>query len=230
MSDWLDYWLSYSLSDFLLFSSRTYYRLIELYNLAIWPAQIGCLLAGAAIVWLLLRPTPLRRRVVAAILAAAWAWIASAFHLERYATINWAAVYFAAAFALQSLLFLWFGVVRDALVVAGENSARRTAGVALVAFAVAVQPFAALMAARPLSRFEVFGAMPDPTVVATLGLAVLLANRLRWLLLAVPLLWCAVGGLTLLAMESPEWPLLPAAGVAALALSLKRRSRGALRI
>ena len=32
-------WWTYSLSDFLLFSPRTYYRLFELYNLAIWPTQ-----------------------------------------------------------------------------------------------------------------------------------------------------------------------------------------------
>ena len=38
-------WWTYTLSDFLLFSPRTYYRLLELYNLATWPAQF----AGGAI-------------------------------------------------------------------------------------------------------------------------------------------------------------------------------------
>ena len=42
-------WWTYSLSDFLLFSPRTYYRLVELYNLAIWPAQLVALAIGAAI-------------------------------------------------------------------------------------------------------------------------------------------------------------------------------------
>ena len=32
-------WWTYSLSDFLMFSPRTYYRLFELHNAAIWPAQ-----------------------------------------------------------------------------------------------------------------------------------------------------------------------------------------------
>ena len=36
-------WWTYSLSDFLLFSPRTYYRLLELYNLAIWPTQLAAL-------------------------------------------------------------------------------------------------------------------------------------------------------------------------------------------
>ena len=31
-------WWSYSPSDFLLFSARTYYRLFEIHNAALWPA------------------------------------------------------------------------------------------------------------------------------------------------------------------------------------------------
>ena len=33
-------WWTYSLSSFLLFSARTYYRLFELYNAEVWPLQI----------------------------------------------------------------------------------------------------------------------------------------------------------------------------------------------
>ena len=39
-------WWTYSLSDFLLFSPRTYYRLFELYNVAIWPLQLVSPRAG----------------------------------------------------------------------------------------------------------------------------------------------------------------------------------------
>ena len=43
-------WWTYELSDFLLFSPRTYYRLFELYNRDVWPAQILALALGVAIV------------------------------------------------------------------------------------------------------------------------------------------------------------------------------------
>ena len=107
MSDW---W-TYSLSDFLLFAPRTYYRLFELYNDEVWPAQIAALVAGAAILALLERGGPLAGRLISVILAASWLVVAWAFHLQRYATINWAAVYFAAGFALQALLVLWSGTI-----------------------------------------------------------------------------------------------------------------------
>ena len=48
-------WWTYSLRDFLLFSPRTYYRLFELYNAAIWPAQIVALGLGLAVLALLRR-------------------------------------------------------------------------------------------------------------------------------------------------------------------------------
>src|SRR5215467_6334248 len=49
-------WWTYRLSNFLLFSPRTYYRLLELYNAAIWPAQVAAFLVGLAILVFLVRP------------------------------------------------------------------------------------------------------------------------------------------------------------------------------
>ena len=75
---------TYSLADFLMFAPRTYYRLFELYNAAIWPAQLGAQGLGLAILALLRWGGPWRGRAVAAILAAAWAWTAWAFHWRHF--------------------------------------------------------------------------------------------------------------------------------------------------
>ena len=109
-------WWTYTLSDFLLFSPRTYYRLIELYNLAIWPAQIVGVAIGLAIVALLVTKCGGRDRIIAGLLAACWLWIAWAFHYQRYAQINWAAPWFAAAFAFQALLLVGLGVLAGRIV------------------------------------------------------------------------------------------------------------------
>src|SRR5262245_33918588 len=69
-------WWTYSLSDFLLFSPRIYYRLFELYNAAIWPLQILALMLGAAVFGLLLSGVIWRGRAIAAVLAACWLWVA----------------------------------------------------------------------------------------------------------------------------------------------------------
>src|SRR5712671_1335612 len=113
-------WWTYSPGSLLLFSARTYYRLFALYNEAVWPLQIVALALGLAIVGLILRgPTSAklasRGRAVAAMLAACWLFVAWAYLLQRYDSINFAARYFAVGFALQAALLAWSGVVRDRL-------------------------------------------------------------------------------------------------------------------
>ncbi len=217
--------LTYSLSDFLLFAPETYYRLFELHNAAIWPAQLVAVALGVAILALLRRPGDRQGRVIAVILAGAWLWTAYAFHLERYAAINWAAKHLAVAFALEALLLAWSGVVAGRLVFrVGRDIAGRF-GLGLFLFALAVQPLLGPLAGRSWAGVELFGAAPDPTAVATLGLLLATENRVRWGLLVLPALWCAASGATLWAMEAQTAPATPLAAVLSLALAaLKRRA------
>src|SRR5262252_3128149 len=99
-------WWTYRLTSFLLFSPRTYHRLFELYNLAIWPAQLAGVAIGLAIVALLIGSRPRRDRFICALIAACWLWVAFAFLYQRYAQINWVAPWFAAAFGLEAVFFV----------------------------------------------------------------------------------------------------------------------------
>jgi hypothetical protein len=193
-------WWTYTLSDFLLFSPRTYYRTLELYNLAIWPAQIAGVAIGLSVVALLATGKGSNGRVIAGLLALCWLFIAWAFHYERYAQINWAAPWFAAAFALQGVLFAGVGVI------AGQMGLEPTAGrasrvaTAIVTLVVAVYPFLAPLTGRPWTTVETFGVAPDPTAIATIATLALVRGRIKGMLLVVPVLWCAVAALTLVAI------------------------------
>ena len=48
-------WWTYRPADLLMFSPETYYRLFELYNADVWPAQIIVLSAGFTIFVLMFR-------------------------------------------------------------------------------------------------------------------------------------------------------------------------------
>jgi hypothetical protein len=210
-------WWTYSLSDFLLFSPRTYYRLFELYNAAIWPLQLVGLALGVAILGLLLRDVAWRGRAIASALAGCWLWVAWAYFQKRYETINWAASYFAVGFAVEALLLVWSGVVLDRLRFRPIRDLIGLAGFCIFLFALLVHPLIGPLVGRPWPQVELFGAAPDPTVVATLGVLVA-AHRPHWELLVVPLVWCAIGGATLWTMQSPDALVMPV--VAALALVL----------
>ncbi len=207
-------WWTYSLSDFLLFSPRTYYRLLERHNLAVWPAQLLALALGGAIAGLVNRPTAARSRAVAGILALLWAWVGWTFVLGRYATINWAASHFAWLFAAEALLLGWLAAATRRVRFGRRRDAAAIVGAALFAASVALYPVLAPALGRGWAQSEIFGIATDPTALGTLGLLLMAEGPSgpHRALLAAPLVWCLLGGATLLAMGSPEaWILLPAA-------------------
>lgn len=212
-------WWTYSLSDFLMFSSRSYYRLIALYNEAIWPAHLLALAAGAVVIGCIARPHIRTRRVATLILALAWVWIAWAFHYQRYADINTAGPYFAAAFLLQAVLLGFVGLRSAA------TAPARPRGLALgvIGLSVFAYPLLALASGASWRQSEVFGIAPDPTVVATLG--VLLAWRAHWIAWLIPLAWCAISGATLMQLRVGHAWLLPALAVVAVAAGVWSRRR-----
>ena len=209
-------WWTYGLQDLLLFSPRVYRRMFELHNDAVWPLQVPILLLGAAILAGVVRPRAWSDRVVSAGLAAAWIWVAWSFLWNRYAAINWAAAYAAPAFVLEALLVAWFGMVRGRLRFAARRSVPSVVGLALFLYALVLHPLVPKLSGRPFQSAELFGIAPDPTAIATLGLVSMASTgSAAWLLLAVPLAWCAASGATLHAMGAPEAGIpLTAAGLA----------------
>lgn len=216
MADWWQVWSSYRPSDLLMFSPRTYWRLVELANRQAWPLQLLVPALGVVLAWALLRGRRRAPHALLVLLAVAWAAAAWGWHLERYAAINWAAKWFAAGFVLQALLWL----VAAALPLAAPTPLARQAAVVLL-LASLLYPLVGLAGGRPLMQAESLALTADPTVLAGLG-GVLLARQV-WLW-PLPLLWCGIGGLTLWTLGEPlQALLLPAAALIAIALARARR-------
>jgi hypothetical protein len=156
-------------------------------------------------------------RTIAAILATCWLFVAWAYLLARYDTINWAASYFAAGFSGEALLLVWTGLIRNRLSVRSGRNAAGAAGLCIFVLALFAWPLVGRLVGRPWLQAEIFGIAPDPTVVATLLLTA--ADRTHWELLLVPLLWCVISAATMWAMQSPDALLMPAAALLALVLA-----------
>lgn len=215
-------WTTYAPADFLLFSPRVYERLLELHNAALWPMQIAGLALACLVLWLTWRGGRASSRLIGIVLGALWIWVAWSFLWERYATINWAAMYIAPLFAAQGLLFVVFGWAGGWLAPTRVAAWVRGGGIALLAATGLLYPLVAWIAGRPWTAAEVFGIFPDPTAAASLaGLA--LAGRSAGWLMIVPALWCALSSETLWLLGAADFFVPAAAALCAIVLRLAAR-------
>jgi hypothetical protein len=187
-------WWTYRPSSFLMFSARTYARLVESYNRELWPLHAAMVAAGIALLWLSATRPREGARAVAGVLALAWLWVGWAFHWQRYVQINTVGPYLALVFAVEAVLLLVLGLGRpghDAII----GAATRRVGWALAGCAVLLYPLLTALTGR-WQRAEVFGLMPDPTALATLGLLLATNQRHRRVLAVIPALSLMLGWMT----------------------------------
>jgi len=155
-------------------------------------------------------------RIIAGLLAVCWLWIALAFHYQRYAQINWAATWFAVAFGCEALLLVVVGVLANRLAFQTARGGVAWLATSIIAVAVVGYPLLAALTGRPWTAAEMFGVAADPTAIASVAVLALVRGRIRWLLLVIPVLWCAVAAATLWAMNAPQGWIVLAAGLLAL--------------
>ncbi|MDF2617515.1 MAG: hypothetical protein K0S00_174 [Xanthobacteraceae bacterium] len=214
-------WWTYRLDDFLLYAPRTYWRLFEAQNAALWPLHLATVAAGLVLVLLIFWRPDRARRWTGLALALLWTFVGWSFLMNRYAAINWAVAYVAPAFFLQAGLLLLAALLPRGLAFA-RRDAIGGASLLLALAGLLLYPALPLVFSRPWTSAEVFGIAPDPTAIVTLGL--LMAGRGAWLavLLPIPLLLCLVSGLTLWAMDDAQAWLPFGAAAIGLVLTLAR--------
>ncbi|MCZ4316275.1 DUF6064 family protein [Comamonadaceae bacterium G21597-S1] len=226
-------WSSYRLDDFLMYSPRVWYRMLELHHRAWWPVQVVAATLGAGLLWAIHRRHAAALRLALVLVGASLLFVAWAFHGGPHASINLAAPYYAVAFGIEGLLLLGLALLRRDLVLAHSDGPTGLA-VALLALALLLYPALALLWARPLAQAEWFALAPDPTMLAALALLLLVARDGHGLrhprrtgagLSILPLSWCVVTGTTSWVLGAPDWWLMPSAALLVCLVALWRQVR-----
>jgi hypothetical protein len=214
----MDEWWTYGITDLVLFTPETYFRLFELYHRDWWPVQLACLAMDVVILLCLWLKSSWGGRVIAFLLAASWAWAGWAFLHLRFAPIHWVADWYAVAFFLQALLLFIYGISRRGMEFETGNSVRAGIGVFVLLGALLAMPATAYLTGRDWMQAELFAMTPDATALATLGLLLLTKDRVAVWLVVIPVAWCIVTGATLWALAAPEALILPAGAMLTIAL------------
>lgn len=198
-------WWTYRLSDFLMYTPRSFERLLEAYNIWLFPGQAVALVAGVGLVWVAWRGREREWRAALMLLGVSWLWIAWAFFHVRLSTIDLAGPYYAYGFALEGSLLLWAGwKYRQNKYPLDTQS--RPFNTAVILMAVFVLPLLAPFLGSSWKAIALFGITPDATALATLSMLVLAR---RWLSTIVPLLWCVISGALFWNFGQPHAVLLP---------------------
>ncbi len=204
-------WLTYQLSDLLLFSERVYWRLFELENAALWPLPVLSPLAVLAALLLYVRHRDIGRRVMCGLLAIAWVWVGWHFVLQRYAPINWAMTYASPLFTLQAIIFAILAMRRPSRDAIPRYST--FFGYGMILTGTLAYPALAVLQGRTVESAEIVGIAPDPTAIVSIGAAYLFSQG--WIRLAAllgPSVWLAQSALTLYFLNGSA-ALAPALGL-----------------
>lgn len=174
------------------FDQDAFFGAFVRYNVTLWPAQIG-LLVAALLAIALVRRGVAHTHGVASILALLWLWMAVAYHALVFSRVTPAAWLFGALFFAEGILLVFAGVVRRRLVFEMPTaSLRRVAGGALLVYSLALYPLVGVVAGQMFPAMPTFG-LPCPTTIFTLGLLLWTRGTPPWWLLVIPLLWAIIG-------------------------------------
>lgn len=214
-------WSTYSLDDFLMFSPRAWYRMLELHHRAWWPLQVVAAMLGAGLLWAIHRRHAAALRLALVLAGTGLLFVAWVFHGGPHASINLAAPYYAVAFGVEGVLLVGLALLRSDLALVRSDGLAGLA-VALLALSLLLYPALAPVWARPLAQAEWFALAPDPTMLAALAVLLLVLcgghglrhPRWTWMVLSLlPLSWCAVTGTTARVLGAPDWWLMPSAAL-----------------
>lgn len=174
------------------FTSEQFFDVFEKYNLSVWPMQVVLLCMAMLSVVCLFRCKLQWQRVMFFSLGLLWLWMGIVYHIMFFSAINKAAWIFGFAFAVQGILFVYFGAVKTSMEVRFTLNLSGIVGVVVILYALVLYPFLGYTFGHLFPRAPTFG-VPCPSTIFTLGVLLFLSRRPPWYIVVIPILWSAVG-------------------------------------
>lgn len=173
--------------------------LFAVYNERVWPMQIVAYLLGVAGFVLAFRKSNLSSRLIPAILAFFWLWVAFVFWLPNALGGFTPGYLFAGFFLIQGLLFL-IQVVRPKLVFGYQASLAVWLGIFFMLYALVGYPLLGVLVGHVYPYAPPFGLTPCPLITFSFGLFLLTVQKVPNGLMIIPfcyalsgILWASMG-------------------------------------
>ena len=203
------------------FSQDQFFLVFRLYNEGVWPAQILLNILAITLIGLSLRKFPNGSRIISIVLGIFWLWMGIVYHVGFFSSINPAAYFFGAGFAVQGILLFWIGS-KNRVRYQWRRDGRGIAGAFLVGFALILYPLLGYFQNHTYPASPTFG-LPCPTTIFTFGIF-LWSSGLPRVTLVIPGLWSLIGFFAALSLGVLEDIGLLISALIALPIILMQKS------
>lgn len=175
------------------FTIEQFLQLFEVYNRAIWPAQLIAYLLGISALLLIFRSNSQSDTFINVILAMFWVWMGAVYHILFFSGINPVATIFGILFILQGILFVALNFTEQKLQFVFRIDLYGLIGTLFILYAMVVYPLLGHAFGHIYPQSPVFGVAPCPTTIFTFGLLLLTKGRIPYWILIIPGLWALIG-------------------------------------
>ena len=169
------------------------------YNRMIWPMQIVAYLLGLIGLIFGIRKINLSNRLIPAILAFFWLWVALAFWLPSAQQGFSPGYLFAGVFLCQGIFFLSH-LIKPKLWIGFQANFASWMGLIIILYAMLGYPLVGIFIGHAYPRTPPFGLTPCPVVTYTFGMLLLTVRKVPKALLIIPffytlsgILWVSIG-------------------------------------
>lgn len=190
------------------FTEIQFFDVFRQYNLGTWPIPlvitlVGVVLAGGMIA----RRLPVRTAWWS--LAVLWAWMALAYHVKFFSTINPLAYGFAVLFMVQAAAFIVLARASSTHGTPDVGRIRSLASNALFVYALVLYPLIGMALGQRYPSLPTLG-LPCPTTIFTIAVLIRLGRLAPVTLFVIPVIWSSIATVAAFTFHVGEdLPLLP---------------------
>ena len=187
-----------------------FFNNLQIYNETVFLITILTYLLGLFAIYLVARKSSQTSRFVSFILSFLWLWSGVVFHILFYGPIDveflgmtlpgmW---YFSGVlFIIQSLLLIYYGIVRNDLSFSLNISPCSIIGVIFVIYSMVIYPFIGFLTGYAYPKYPIFGSFPCPVTIFTLGLLLCTNKKVPLPVAIIPFIWGIIGVMPVLMLN-----------------------------
>jgi len=206
------------------FTLEQFLDVFRQYNISVWPMQILLIVLALVATYFSIFKKPYSDKIIVFILTFLWLWMGVAYQLIYFSSINKAAIIFGSLFIMQSLLFFYFGIIKNELIFQFNLNKYGVTGMALVIVALVVYPLLGYWFGHVYPSSPTFG-LPCPTTIFTFGILLLSSSRMPFIVVIIPAIWSIIGFSAAVSLGMKEDTVLLIAGFACTIMIIHKNKR-----